>query len=393
MNRLKNIVYVLFLITTTVSAQTKRIQFVSDENQLPLSDVEVYGGALLIGKSDPNGYLDVKKTDSNYLRIIKEDYEEVEIKITDLHEKVILIKNKPIILTEVIVSKKANISVNKILNNINKTFDRKTFYVFSDLNKYKVPLYFIATNKLFMEKDTLHYLRGLMNYKENNEGLYRIEKNFHLVKNFRPVKVQRQHYDKLLTYTGFVYSINKKDIEFYDAPLWLYSIDTDHILTQNILKKRKKYNYIVTDIGDFYKIEFVCKSKSPFENSFLPHLDWKEIIGFNGYLVVDKKDFGIYEFKAHLSDNFENHIEKTKSASIINIEQKYLVTGIEYYIKYHKDKNGNYQLERCYYDEQFEQIQGNFKGKKFSYSSKVEATDNYKNVEFINFDLYRYELK
>lgn len=374
MNGLKKIIYVLFLITTVASAQIKRIQFISDENQLPLSDVEVYDGNLLMGKSDLNGYLDIKITDSNYLYIIKEDYNNLFLKVVELQNKVILVKNKPIELEEVVIGKKIKVSVRKILNHI-----QDNLFDYSKIGgwvKYKELGHYNVTNKLLMETDTLHYINGLTFY--NYEVMKsQINKNFRVVKNF---KRDPNRY-------GLIYNIDKKEITFrtdWNYGEWhidflnlSYSLDSDYILRCNILEKRNNYHYTVTNTGNFYKVEFVSKNKSSF--------------GFNGYLIVDKTDFGIYEFKAHLSDNIKNNDKSILLPS--NTEQIYHITIIDYYTKLQKDKNGNYQLVCSYCDKQFEQTKGNFKGKKISYSSKVEATDNYKNIEFVGFSFGTYEVK
>src|SRR5947209_3401971 len=146
MNGLKKIVYVLFLIATGASAQIKKVQFVSDHNQLPLSNVEVYDGNLLIGKTDRNGFVEVNTGDSDYLHTIKEDYKDSLIKVSDLQEKVTLYKNKPIELEEMVIGRKGNASVRKILNRIQENFEDLL------VSTNKLPRYYNVTSKLLMEK-------------------------------------------------------------------------------------------------------------------------------------------------------------------------------------------------------------------------------------------------
>ncbi|MGG7033910.1 MAG: hypothetical protein ACI7YS_01805 [Flavobacterium sp.] len=353
MNIFKTIAYVLLFITSAVSAQTKRIQFISEENQLPLSDVEVYEGTLLIGKSDPNGYLDIKKVDSNYLCIIKESYSDSLIKVSDVGETVILKK-----LNKTVADKKAKIGVRKTLNRIRRTVEDGIMW--GDKEKYKLPQYFTEINQLLMETDTLHYLNGLIKH-EKGKG-YLIDKNYRLVKNF--------------TTKGDLYYVNNSHLVIYSDLIYPYIIDFDFELSGNILERRKNYHYTITDLDNFYKVEFTSKNNSPFD--------------YNGYLIVDKKDFGVYEFRAQLSgtNNFrQKYMDEKYKDEIHNI------TATNYYLKYQKDKDNNYQLICSYSDIQFEKTLGNFKGQKFSYSSKIEAGVNDKNVVFKDFNIRTYELK
>lgn len=391
MLNLKKILYVLLFTAVLVNAQVKKIRFVSDENQLPIANVEVYDGNLLIGKSDTNGYLDIKIGVLNNLYIIKEDYRESIIKVSNLDEKVILVKKKPIELKGAMVGEKTTINIKKLLNSIQDNFDKFDGSMFYDQGKYKLPHYFEATNKLLTATDTLLYLNGIMKFEKVNGWAYQIAKNPRLIKNYRYVSTEtldQRPYEKT------VYYLNKKDFELYAISTYFYSIDDDHILSENILKKRNNYDYLVTDIGKYYKVEFMFKNESPFNEGFLnAWMNWRENVGFNGYLVIDKKDFGIYEFNAHLSNKNSKYLEQKVYNTTINIEQKYHVNEINYNIKYLKDIKGNYQLEYCYYNEQFQQIEGNVKGEKFSYSSEVYAIDKVENAEFVNFDLNNFELK
>lgn len=354
MNIFKNIVYILFFITSAVSAQTKRIQFISDENQLPLSNVEIYEGTLLIGKTDPNGYLDVKKIDSKYLRIIKEGYNDSFIEVSDLGKTVILNKK----LNKTVVGKKAKIGVRKTLNRIQHTIQDGIMW--GDKEKYKLPHYFTETNKLLMGKDTLHYLTGLIRH-EKGKG-YLIDRNYRLVKNFT-------------TKEDFYY-VNNRDLGIYSELIYPYIIDFNFELSVNILERRKSYHYTITDFDNFYKVEFTSKNISSFS--------------FNGYLIVDKKDFGIYEFRAQLSST--NNLRQMYVDEKYKDEQ-YNMTVINYYLKYQKDKDNNYQLICSYSDSQFEKTRGNFKGEQFSYSSKIEASVNDEKVVFKDFNIRTYELK
>ncbi len=185
-------------------------------------------------------------------------------------------------------------------------------------SNYRTPPNLQVYNKFMANTDTLHYLNNRFSF---NKGVFKINDQTKIVKNFKNMK------NKDNIYTTYYW--NKKQAVFPRlsslTPLGInYSIDfTNFFYHQNL------FDYKITENDTFYRLEFTQK-----KNYFLCKIE--------GYLIVDKYDYGIYEFESKLLNNKPFIIHATNFSNSKSIVFKILKDT--YHFKYTKE-NDKYILD------------------------------------------------
>lgn len=351
------LILMIFSMNIFSYCQVRKVQIVSEETLKPIEGVEVYDGDNLISKSSSYGFIEFDFSKVNFIYLIKEGFRDKILNINQIESKIILVINKPIEIKEIVIRKLKDteildsIKLNLAINN----------------NKYLIPKYFKMSNILKSDNDTLHYINSLFKY-ERQTG-FQIDKKSNIIKNFNSRTINN---NEILTY-----KINNKEIEFWEYLTVSYLKINGQLELIKILNNKNKYNFNINSDSTYFKVNFKSKKKGN--------------LSFNGYLVVDKMDFGIHEFKLNLSDPKNNNIKLFTSQN--KIKQSFDILEIDYFIKYNKNENEEYDLLYSYLNQTFKQKEGSFINKKFIKKSKVESSYNFNNIKFIPFDIFNYNLK
>jgi len=356
---LNKILITIILIFSNYNSicQTRKIQIISEENFFPIESVEVYDGNNLIGKTNSNGIIEFNFSKLKYIYLIKDGYEDRYLNTKQIESIISLSINKPIMLKEVIVR---NLKDNEILDSIEFSLAK---------TKYLIPNCFKMSNILKTKKDTLHYVNSLFKY-DTLKG-FQIQANSRIIKNFTS-SINNTNNNEVLTY-----NVNKKNIEFWEYLTVSYIKINGQLEFIKILKNRNKYDFNIISDSIYYKINFESRKKGS--------------LSFNGSIVVDKIDYGIHEFKLNLSDTKNNNIKLFTSKN--KAKQSFDILEIDYFIKYLKDENENYNLIYSYLNQSFIQTEGDFKNEIFNKTSLVESSFNFNNVKFLTFDIFNYNIK
>lgn len=352
---------ILILIILSINifsySQVRKIQIISEETLKPIEGVEVYDGDNLIGKSNPYGFIQINFSKENFIYLIKDGFKDSYLNINQIESKIILLVNKPIELKEILIRK---LKDDEILDSIKLNLSKNH-------NKYLIPNYFKMSNILKSDKDTLHYVNSLFKYDEQTG--FQIDKISKITKNFIARKMNN---NEILTY-----NINNREIEFWEYLTVSYIKINGQLELFKVLNNRNKYNFDINSDSIYYKVNFKSKKKGN--------------LSFNGYIIVDKIDYGIHEFRLNLSDTKDNNIKLFTSRN--KTKQSFDILETEYFIKYNKGENDEYNLLYSYSNLLFTQKEGGFINKKFIKKSTVESSYNFNNTIFLPFDIFNYNLK
>jgi hypothetical protein len=342
--------FALILLAQISIAQNLKITVKSETDKETLSDVLFYSKNELIGKTNEKGEVFLNLNLLDTIQIVKEDFIDLSVRKTDLKAVIFLKKLDFILLDEVVISK---LDVNQILDKVeNNLINHIGFY-----NNAKVVQYF---NILTVGNDTLHYLNNRMKFK-SYDGNYinaqnKIIKNFYFDNNYLVYKLA----DKRVT---FVEGLNSR---------WPFIGNKDGFLM--VLKNSDKYDFDLIATDEYYKISYKSKRNKKFS--------------YNGYLIIDKGDFGTYELEMKLVPNSGNigvthlHTEKQNLSYLIN----------ESNIFYSMTKIDNeYVVNWASYNFTATHTKGDFKGAKFVSKVRVEATPNFVDEKMYKFNILRYE--
>lgn len=356
---LKKAILTLMILSLNIFSygQIRKIQIISEETLIPIEGVEVYDGDNFIGKSNPNGFIEINFSKINFIYLIKDGFKDNYLNINQIESKIILVNNKPIELKEIVIRK---LNDTEILDSIK-------FNLSKNNNKYLIPNYFKMSNILKSDKDTLHYINSLFKY-DRKTG-FQIDKKSNILRNFTSRIIND---NEILTY-----KINNKVVEFWEYLTVSYIKINGQLELIKILNNRNKYNFDINSDSTYHKINFKSRKKGN--------------LSFNGYIIVDKIDFGIHEFRLNLSDSKNNNIKLSTSQN--KIKQSFDILETDYFIKYSKDENDEYNLLYSYLNQLFIQKEGDFINKKFIKKSTIESSFNFNNIKFLPFDIFNYNLK
>jgi hypothetical protein len=331
-----------FLLTVFYTFLTgQEIKILDSKSHKTIDSVRLYNKNNFIGYDIKNIIL----KDSDTLVLIKQGYEDAFLPATFFNTKknIYLRKNNVYEIPEVEIKylNPKNI-VTQIINNA-KISSRK-----NDKNFYHFFYEFKTDNA------TLQYFNG----RVCEQGFkYRVEKQLDF---FSKIK-----------YTSV---IDEKGKEEYFLQKTNYSHFLDHqmypILWSVFLKNKKFENYI---------FKFQGKSNNMLKITFSPKINkgWD----YNGYIIFDINDYGVYEFSANLIQNPNNQIENL------------LQNKISIFIKNNKVGDKYYVLENANFKDEFIIFKGKGKGKEFKANSYQEKTLKFNDNEFEDFDFMKFQLK
>lgn len=353
---------ILFFIINIAKAQ-KTITVLSADDHMPLSNVLIYHKTNLIGETNKEGKAVVQLNNVDSLVFVKNDYEDIILAKAQLTEIIKMTKNRVIFLKEVIVTPMtAEILLKKVgefMKAINMDGTKR------NSPNYIVPYNLQIYNKFMAGNDTLHYLNNRFTFEKGN---FKINDQTKIVKNFKQVQVKENIVK--------IYHWNNKETDFWDS-FWLtplgvnYSVDfTDFFYNQGL------FDYKIVASNDYYRLEFVQKKKGRFS--------------IQGYMIVDKGDFGIYEFEAHLLNDqprFVKHVNFSNSNLML-----FKVYTDTYRFRYIKE-NDIYILDYSSKNTKFTEEKGEYKNIQFTNTIQVERTIDFAEKNLKSFDAFKWTIK
>lgn len=348
---MKKILIIFFLIRVSFSiGQVREIVIKSSLDNEVIHNVLIFSENKLIGNSNTFGRAKIDITNLKSIQLVKEDFYDLSLSKEEISDVIFLDYIKVIQLNEVIVQ---NLNSNQILEKIEFNLtDNKQIYSTPQTTQYY--------NLLMTDKDTLHYLNNRLIWKMN-DGRY-INYQNKIIKNFKEVN------------NTLTYKVQEKKISFwvpFNSRMRSIYFQKDF---PEILKNKADYNFEILSDSTYYKITFKSKKKKKFN--------------YEGYLIVDKEDFGVYELQMNLIKNKSN----TASCLIFDdkTQQTYLVEDESLFYSFKKNDT-KYELVTSKYDINFIQTKGNFKNKKFNNKYRIEGTSNFSDIKAVKFDLNNYE--
>ncbi|TDP58181.1 hypothetical protein [Flavobacterium dankookense] len=348
---MKKIILFLFLINVSFSiSQVKEIIIKSSINNEGLHNVLLYSENKLIGATNTYGKVKIDITNLNSIQLVKEDYYDLSLSKGDISDVIFLDFIQTIELNEVRIQ---NLSNKQILEKIEYNLT-KNQQIYS--NSLKTQYY----NLLLVEKDTLHYLNNRLIWKMN-DGRY-INLQNKIIKNFKEAK------------NTLTYNVRDKNVSFWipiNSRMRSIYFQKDF---PEILKNKEDYYFNIINDSVFHKIIFKSKKKRKFS--------------YEGYIIVDKDDFGIYELQMNLTKNKSNTVD----CLIVDdkAQQSYFIENETLFYSFKKN-DLKYELVTSKYDLIFTQTKGNFKGNKFTNKFRIESTSDFCDNNAIKFDLNNYE--
>ncbi|UOK43661.1 MULTISPECIES: hypothetical protein [Flavobacterium] len=348
---MKKLFYFTLLLLCNVSfSQKKQIEIFDAKDKMPLRDVLLYDSESIIGRTDGKGIVEVNMKKINEVTVVKEDYYDTIIKTAQFNgNKIYLSKIEGIKLAEIVIVKN---SITSILDSVYKRS--------LSLRNVNQPSSFHVYNLLKADRDTLLFLNNRFHLMKQRgyfaEKCNAIISKFQLVQG-KPVFLYKEStliFNKSLTHSNS--PINSSELQL-------------------ISKFRDGFNFKVSEDTNLYKIEFSPKK----DNTEYPYV---------GFLIVDKIDLGIYEFKSELYTTGKQVKRSVAyNSQILNFE----ILKESCYIKYDRNDSGTYDLVMYASDSELRALNGAFKNDVFYNKCRKEVTPDFATSQTALFDFMSYK--
>ncbi|MEM0541544.1 hypothetical protein WFZ85_02850 [Flavobacterium sp. j3] len=323
------------------------LTIVSNQDSSKIINALVYSENDFIGSTNDVGQIEINKNFKT-LKIVKENYDDIELNLNELENMKWLIKLKPItyIILDDVIIKASRESVSSILNKIKS----------SRLKQNPKHLNYYQSNISFKFDSTTIFLFNNIIFL--NEGLEINDENKVIYKGF--IKTINDNFQE-----GFELKSNNFEIPIF-AGVYC-SLGSQEITP---IFDIKLYNYELQESEDFFVLNFFPKKR----NSKLL---------YNGYFIIDKNDFGIIELNMSLAKSQNN----TWWTNSFDKKEKY-----EYKIKDDTFKFKFKKIDNSYFLESSSRVlngiqtKGNHIGAKLECSLYNEQTINQNGLTFKKYD-------
>lgn len=340
---------IALLISKIAIGQNIKITFLEENSNSPIVNVRIYDNEKLLATTNEYGIAEINS--ANKLNIIKEEYE--DISISPINNKTYFLKKIKLIFIEEIVVKEKTAS--EILDLIQKSTTAKN-------NLYNFPEVTHFYNLFKTKKDTLHYFNNRLFKGEN--AILTDNQN----KIIRKFSYQNNNY---------LYNINKKPILFFS-----------HFTIGNAPYNCLDIQYLCKNQGKF-NLKLSASDEGKYIITFTPKKNNTEY-PFNGRIIVDMTDLGIYEFHYNTISN-----KKTIRTSAVLVDKffSYQILNENCLIQYNKNEEGRYDLITFNYKVNFISKDKALKNEVFEVTSIKEPTTNIsiynklKKINLINFEI------
>ena len=345
----KNAFILILLFSELIYSQKVKIQILNQSDNNPIENVQIFSDSTLIDNTNKKGYFHIDKNKFTNITLVKEDYYDTIININSFKNIIYLKKIDAIILKEIIVT---NLNINTILDSIYKNVKLKNIQITQNTHFF---------NSLTRGKDTLLFINNRLVHK-NKVGDF-CENINKIINNYRITNDNR-----------VIYTMNNNEITFNNSYLHIGPPASSFEL-QIAIKLRKYFDYTVSKSDGFYKIDFIRKKN----NNEFP---------YKGYLIIDRDDFGLYEFSCKTITDNKSKRNLTLNGKIINFK----ILNEESFIKYFKNSKGKYELISYSFDSELHVLDGYFKNSIFTNKCRKEPTNpfNAPNLKKINLLTYKF---
>jgi hypothetical protein len=335
------------LLSISAFSQISKIKIVDEFSLKPIEGVELYDTNNYIGKTDKSGSFVISES-FKLISLIKEKYYDTIVN-TNQNKFIKLKPIKAINLNEVIVSP---LSVKNILDSI-YTKGRQRVNI-------GIPKYFRFKNYARIETDTVVYLNELVHLKKGF-GFYVNQQN-KIVNKFDVEK-----HEAIVNVNNNSIALNKF---FIHIGLSYFSNNSEFVT-----KYHNLFDFEVVKNDGLYKITFKPKKR-------------KSEYPYEGFLLVDAEDFGIYEFNFYTTETSKRNLDYENK--LINFKFLYERQSCVY----KKTENGLYEMVNYFSETKLEILNGFFKGKVFENicSKETILNDATDSGNLKKFDLSTYEL-
>lgn len=348
--------YIFVLFSTLVFSQKSTLKIVSSIDNKALEKVLIYNDKNLLGETNDKGEI-VIELNSNKIKIVKEDFEDIELEKDDLIKMDWMVKLNPIKLIEIdtVVVSKTNEEPLSVLKKINRSRFKQNHKQFK---YYQSKILFKGSNVPLFSFNNIIYLSDELKVNDKNKIIY-LGKRKNSSEN-----------DSTFEYFNFL----NKECQI-PIPSSVYCSLTDYSISP--IFDGRLYNYVLEKTEEFYVLKFSPKNKN-------------SVLLYEGYFIVDKFDFGIIELNMSLFASKKN-VFKTNA---YNLQTKftYLISEDTFKFKFFKNEN-DYFLESSSRKMVCTQTEGNHVGKQFIFTLNNEETVNHEGLIFKDFDFINYKFK
>lgn len=261
--------FIFLFVSTFVFSQTKTLKVVSNQDNLLIVNALIYSENDLLGSTDENGQLEIN-SDFSTLKIVRENYDDVELTLEDLNNRKWIVKLEPLTFIELddvtIIATSESVSsiLNKIKESRFKQNAKPRSYYQSNVN------FKFGTTNIFSFNNIIYLSEGLK-ANEKNPVTY---KGFH----------QSNGSDNV---TSEFFIVENKILQIPVISTVYCSLGNHEI---SPIFDSKSYKYQLDTTEDFYILKFSPKKK----NSKLL---------YDGYFIINKYDYGIIELSMILSES------------------------------------------------------------------------------------------
>ncbi len=344
----------LFLCIHIVKAQ-KMVTVLSAADQKPLSNVLIYYKTNLIAETDKEGKATINLNNIDSLVLVKNDYEDRVLAKAQVGEVIYMVKNKLILLKEVIVTP---MTAQKLLKNVSG---------FIKGPNYLIPRHLQVYNKFMANNDTLHYLNNRLTLTSGSSK-FKINDQTKLVKNFEHVKIKEN--------ISNIYRWGNYRTDFWDSGL-IIPLGIQHYDFSDFLNHQDLFTFKIEATESYYRLVFKQRKKNPLFN-------------IEGYMIVDKVDFGIYEFETRLMDNKPRFV---KHINLSNLKPNvFKIADETFKFKYTKEDEV-YVLNYCSKHISFTSTKAPYQNILFTSTAQVERTIDFEDKNLKDFDIYNWTIK
>ncbi|WAC41528.1 hypothetical protein [Pedobacter sp. SL55] len=344
-------------------AQVKHIIVTSTDDNKSVSNVLIYNKTDIIGETDKKGKVTLKLKNVDTVVLVKNGYHDLVLPISQLTDNVKMTKNGVIVLNEIKITP---INAKILLARVDEFMKGKNEDSGNNpKSNYLIPTYMQIYNKFTANNDTLHYLNERFLVEKNRLKVNFQNKN---IKGFKRVKKDENIYSS--------YNWKSKEINFDvispQTPLGMqYSTEfTNFFFHQDL------FEYLIQEDDKYYKLNFKQKKKS--------------FSSIEGYLLIDKYDYGIYEFETKLLNDKPLLKKGTNFSTKRALSFKIINDGYRFS---NLKQNGKYVLDNCTKNITFTIEGAEFDNILFSNTVQVEKTMKFDDTNLKQFDTFSWDIK
>jgi len=347
--------FIFSFCTCFLYSQSNVLKIFSYKDNTLIENALIYSETDLLGFTNIKGEIEVK-ANFTILKIVKENFEDVEFSLNDLKKLNWKVSIQPIKFIELETVKILKTKENpfSILDKIKESRFKQNH---KNLNYYQSKVEFKFDDiVIFLFNNIIYPSKGLK-VNDKNEIIYK--------------GYQKQIVNKTLIEVFNVFN-NELQVPVRTS---VYCSLTDFEISP--IFDGKLYDYVLKSSEEYYILNFSPKQKN-------------EMLLYEGYFIIDKYDFGIIELDMNLSKSNKN-IWKTSSYDLKRLYE-YNIESDSFKFKFAKIED-KYFLESSSRNLSCIQTKGGQTGKRFTCDFYNEETLNQEGLVFKDYDWILQKIK